>query len=196
MSKTVKKKVQNSTLWDDFWRFVKQNEKVFWVVLLVLISFSFAFPTGAVFQSLGRQYPKLQVFGETVYDADYKAAGNDLGDIWEMRIQTSQVLNTVGLRDEIPPGWSTVNFTVRDALSMVEYFLYLKEADRLGIFISDAELGDEVLLHYHAARALDEARRTGQLDRDALGTGLKALRASGEFDVDEVAYPLESSIRS
>ncbi|MBI4584251.1 MAG: hypothetical protein HY717_09550 [Planctomycetes bacterium] len=137
---------KEQTTWDRFWLWVKVNEKVFWVVLLVLISFSFAF-TGATttyFGTLGSKSPRLKIDRKVIYDRDQIAANSEI-----------LVINTF-LADTFRP----LRFGEgRDGrLDWVDYLLFQHEADRLGIIISKDELGAAIREIYWGMRAAEDAR--------------------------------------
>jgi hypothetical protein len=191
-TKTRQTKQKDVSIWDRFWIFVKANEKVFWVILLVLISFSFAF-TGAVdsmLRSSGSGLPVVEVNGETLYQNDRMQVNYDVGRVMELRGDAIGLYQHAGLLNEVTEyleGWGNFQYgsTIDD---LVYYHLYLDAADERGIYVSDAELGTEVRFLFAAFQARSDAATTsiaqasGQLDREVLKRRMTALLGVRAFE--------------
>ena len=116
-------KGQDLTLWD---RFMKEsNQRVFWVVLLCAISFLFAFPEAG---SIGRQVAtgSVDVFGKV-----------------GRQVRTSKP--STSARDQIGrlvPGVLQSPTYNRSVSTPKMLYAYREEAKRMGLAVSDAELGE------------------------------------------------------
>ncbi len=111
--------------WDRFWAIIKANEKVMWVVLLVLICPFFAFPVSMdFFARSGRQNDTVaMVFGQSISQNDYTETLNGI-----------EVVRALRRFSPFEPDFSGV----------IDLRLHAIEADRLGIGVGDAELGAEI----------------------------------------------------
>jgi hypothetical protein len=142
----MSKKQLNS--WDRFWLTVKANEKIIWVGLLVLLSPTFAF-TG-YFTSRGwsgHNDTVATVYGRKVQRLDWNRTYNNLATVGKFHP------NRFSGRDAMSLGG-------RDQPDVLEFLMYQAEADRLGIRVSDEELGWAVRRVYwdvQAQRAAAEA---------------------------------------
>ena len=152
----MSKKEKNA--WDRFWIGVKENEKIIRVLLLLLLAPTFAF-TGA-FQSCmqqragGSNLLAFSIFGQDFTESDLAHARSEL-----------QMVNLVHPSQEFPD-WSR-----QDAIRLITFKL---EADRLGIRVSDEELGEMVRTVYQreaAKRAALESIR--ELTKDDKNRSLR-----------------------
>ena len=131
----MSKKEKNA--WDRFWLLVKENEKIIWVLLLLLLAPTFAF-TGAFssIMSSSRNSAFASVYGKTIYYQDFLYTRRGLQMVQEIR------------------GGGAFGL---DQSSILQYFTYKAEAERLGLRISDTELGAEVRRIYNNLLARDIA---------------------------------------
>ncbi len=125
------------TVWDRFWLWVKVNERIFWVILLLLICPAFAFtgPAASYIADFGGGAPVLIVYGDKIYQHDLEQARNVVSILGSLR--GSGAFGQSGL----------------DPYSLL---LYEREADRLGIAVSDRELGKEIRTIYQYRKALED----------------------------------------
>ena len=133
-SKNVRKQPE-ITLWKRWKMWLSRNEKILWVGLLILIAPLFAF-TGAVstFLQPGQDTRVLTAFyGKEVVVADLKRVGRFVGALRQI---SSSAL--AGAGDLILDGSPDFN------LNPYKYLLFKEKAARLGIRVSDAELGQRI----------------------------------------------------
>jgi hypothetical protein len=133
--------------WDRFWIYIKENEKVIWVLLLLILAPSFAF-TG-YFQTIGsasaRKRAVINIFGKDVTAEDYEHARLDI------RLVQEVAPHLLGADSRNP------YFTTSQA-GVTDFLIYLAEADRLGIRVSDLELGAQVRGSYQDLVAKEDAQ--------------------------------------
>ncbi len=125
--------------WDRFWLYVKQNEKIIWVLLLLLLAPTFAF-TGAFssFMTSQRNVKVASLYGRPVTRNQFTEAQRKIQLIRDIRRFSS---------------FST------EYQGVLEFLLYRMEADRLGLRVSDLELGAEIRKIYRNMLARDEGEK-------------------------------------
>ena len=147
---------------------VKANQKVIWVSLLILIAPSFAM-TG-IFTSSASYNPGKAVvnviFGQHITKADYEAAAFQLGSVGSLVI--SGFVNTF---TPLPGVLGSSEFSYpsdrqRDwrRMDLGEYFAYSAKALDLGIRVSDVELSGYIRELWRRAEAV--RRATAQLQNE------------------------------
>jgi len=171
--------------WDRFWVSVKANEKVIWVGLLVLLAPTFAFPI-SMFTGHERSGTQMVIFGEKISGADFRLASINLNMVTRIRHK--------------PSPFVAMDYATGDFRPDVQRFLiYSREADRLGIRVSDQELGAEVRGLYWMlsaqesgfesmlkAKKAEKAEKNSDMEARqafsmAYGARLKELQDRGEF---------------
>ena len=156
-SKNVRKQPE-ITPWKRWKLWLSRNEKVLWVGLLILIAPLFAF-TGAVSSFLQpAQNTDVQTvyYGEDVTIADLKRASRFVGAL--RRIASSAL---AGASDLILGGPPDFNF------DPYKYCLFKKKAARLGIRVSNTELGQRIQELWREG----EATRLAAVEVSALPSG-------------------------
>jgi hypothetical protein len=142
--------------WDRFWLSVKANEKLIWVVLLVVLAPTFAF-TSQFYSWLGSRNPVVAtVFGRKLKNLEW------------LRLQRS--LAGVG---QFMPNRFYHQGDGRGRADVFTFLMYLEEADRLGIRVSDPEVGAVIRSIYWQIKAEEEAiaevrkeSKAGKKDQD------------------------------
>lgn len=185
------------SLADRVMNFIKVNEKLIWVILLVLISFSFAF-TGATqsfLQGCGSDRPAMRIEGDVVTISEIQRANVEVAWVNSMREIVAAAYQRAGMLPEVLDflqEWSRARFSSEgEGYSMVDFFLFLREADRLGIYVSDAELGHELRRMYWSAKTIKDIREstlfkaTGELDKDSMARMLRELSSRRAWNFRE-----------
>lgn len=121
---------------------VDQNQKVFWVVLLAVLSFTFAFPqVGSIFAPSASSQVVQEVFGKPFSRADYEQTRNQLVAI--------QHVAPNAFVSEVEPRTSSLTLPLESTrqgpslgINAIDFHIYLEEAKRLGLRVSDYELGE------------------------------------------------------
>ena len=176
MAKNRKQKEQG--FFDRIEAWVKGNQKVIWVGLLVIIAPTFAM-TGIFTGSLSYNSDKTvvnRVFGKDVTAADYKAVAGKLKSVGGLIL--SSFYNTFtplpgvlgnsefSYPSDRQPGWSQ--------LDPGEYFAYTEKALSLGIRVSDVELSGYIRELWRRAEAV--RRASVQLQNDPASQDPSAQR--------------------
>ncbi|MBN1441559.1 MAG: hypothetical protein JXA90_02570 [Planctomycetes bacterium] len=184
----AKQRQRQPNAWERFMLWIDANQKVFWVVLLAALSFTFAFPQVAqVWNPRTGDRVLYEVFGERFTKSHFDAIERELqavltlaGGAYASRTRTESLVfpraDDSGYRVDIAP---------------LQFHVYLKEAQRLGLRISDAELGEWRRRIWREYTAIIRARE--QLE--ARGTDLTSQNARWEFFQlqQEIAKELETS---
>ncbi len=144
----MSKKEPNS--WDRFWLYVKENEKIIWVLLLLILAPSFAF-TG---------YFSTWMTSSTRKSAVATIAGKSVS-----RDEFDQARVGLFLVQEVAPEYLSQRqerLFGTDFSGVIDYLILLREADRLGIRVSDYELGSQVRSIYRVILAKEDAQKAVQ----------------------------------
>jgi hypothetical protein len=164
--------------WDRFWVSVKANEKVIWVGLLVILAPTFAFPISSYIGGPQRRGTQMVVFGEKISGNDYHVATLGLRMVAGIRGPTYSPF----ISYENPYGGSR-----EWRLDVPRFLVYEREAERIGIRVSDQELGAQIRRIY-AIMAADEAGKKAGMQ------ALESLRAAQAGKKD--ALDQQSSIEA
>jgi hypothetical protein len=158
----MSKKEKNA--WDRFWLYVKENEKIIWVLLLLLLAPTFAF-TGAFSQILnegrGGNASHASYFGKTIKTRDFRKVQQGLGMVEEVR--------NVALRYDYSDRHMPIG---SDQRSVLDFLVRKVEAERLGLRVSDTELGAEIRRIYRNLKA-----------EEAGMNAARAVKADGKKDI-------------
>jgi hypothetical protein len=157
----MSKKEKNA--WDRFWLYVKENEKIIWVLLLLFLAPTFAF-TGAFSQLMdpgGRNTPYASYFGKTIKSRDFRKVQIGIGIVEEVRGSALRY----DMRDRHMPIGA-------DSRSVLDFLVRKVEAEKLGLRVSDAELGAEIRKIYRNIEAQEAAQKAAL-----------AVKADGKKDV-------------
>ena len=180
----MSKKEKNA--WDRFWIGVKENEKVIWVILLIILAPSFAFTgmySSCLTQARGNPV-HAQMFGRNIPESEYDQARREL--ILVHSVQGSR------------------EFPDASEWSVLQFLLYRTEADRLGLRVSDEELGGLIRIIYQRREAQAAAQESiqqlvkdektaknlkeevlNQVYQSTLMTKFQELRKTDQFDPDK-----------
>ncbi len=165
--------------WDRFWLSVKANEKIIWVGLLVILAPTFAFPIASnVFTGPSHGGTQMVIFGEKISGADYQMAMLDLRMVSRIR--------------RVPSPFVTIDYTNPGdfRLDVPRFLIYGREADRVGIRVSDQELGSEVRQLYWTLAA-QEAGREAMLK--ALGKAEKGEKKDSRMEGQQAFWQASSA---
>jgi hypothetical protein len=122
------------------------NSRVFWTLLLVGVSFTFAFPISGVLQT---DPPlDLEIFGESMTRSQAQEI--------EKGTQAVQLLNQLAGLGAVDLGVAL--FSLQADISPADFLTYRKEAQRQGIRVSDAELGEARRRLWRGVTTLEKAR--------------------------------------
>jgi hypothetical protein len=192
-----KRRDQKDGFRDRFWVWMKANEKVVWVMLLALISFTFAFP---VYNSAGSRSSSVRerIFGREITEAEVDSVQKQLPQVFNLgrplfvgesfggyafiQYRTLAWLNLSGRRNEA---------------NAEDFFLFVEAAQRLGLRVSDAELGrSRRRLYYHhlsTERALKQLSEQGlQPPRPDDFQALREYEEKFSVQADEIRLRLEA----
>lgn len=189
------------TLSEKLGLFMRNNEKILWVALLVLISFSFAFTgvTTDILSQAGQTQPLYEAFGETIYTKDFQDVDRELQAIDQLRQFALSAHFQAGLTAEITDRFQRnrqhtskpIEGGSPRVFSTLDYFLYLQEADRLDIHVSDQEIADEIRYLYRGVQAsLDSMesatfKATGRPDQAAMAAQLRLYAEKKVFSLEQ-----------
>ena len=152
----AKKRQKEKGPWDRFTLWMRSNQKVLWVALLILVCFSFGFvgPVQNFFMSAGGSQALEQVYGETISQTD-----------WKLVIDRLRILQPVlegawiATFEPLPGSLGEATSMIREiGGSPLDYFAFKERASRLGLRVADRELGDAVRILWQRHEALAYAR--------------------------------------
>ncbi len=182
--------------------FMRNNEKLLWVILLVLISFSFAFtgPVMDMFSGGGRSNDKLYlVYDETVYKNDLQELHSQFSTVTQLRQIAMSTYFGASLFTEISPRFATIKAYVDNptqegtqrSFSVLDSYIYEREADRLGIYVSEEELIEEILFLYRGIQVAIDSEETASFkatqkrDTAAMAIQLAQFKENRTFDAQK-----------
>jgi len=126
-------------VWDRFVIWMRRNQRIIWVLLLILVCFSFGF-VGPV-QQFFTGTPDLgavdRINGRVVTQLDFKVILDRLSVV-------SSVLQRAWLCDYQLPGVLMAALASIRELNPLDYYALRDEADKLGMMVSSRELGDYI----------------------------------------------------
>lgn len=152
------------------------NEKLFWVVFLVFIAFSFGFTMAPqqLMEGFGGGVVIGKVFDEEVTREEFKIAGEELGS----------AARFVG----VPFG--------EGGYSQWDYIVFQKEAARLDLVVSDEELGERVRNLYWGMKAMEGLDPSNSRSfQSEVQSEVERLREANQFNPKEYATLLKERFR-
>ena len=152
------------------------NEKLFWVVFLVFIAFSFGFTMAPqqLMEGFGGGVVIGKVFDEEVTREEFKIAGEELGS----------AARFVG----VPFG--------EGGYSQWDYIVFQKEAARLDLVVSDEELGERVRNLYCGMKAMEGLDPSNSRSfQSEVQSEVERLREANQFNPKEYATLLKERFR-
>lgn len=147
----------------------KANEKLFWVLFLTAICFSFGFAMGPeqLMSLMGGTSVRGQIDGEEVTLKEWTSADE------EIRVVSRMQLSPI--------------FFSEAGLNHWDYLMFLREADRQGVIVSDEELGERIRTIYWSLKAASE-------DPANRGERFDELKQANVFDEREYRTLLRESV--
>jgi len=155
----AKQSTKDQGLWDRFILWTHENQKVIWVVLLVIIAPTFAMtgPFTQFFSPSGgpESAPYAEIYGRTYTQGEVRRTQDQL-------VQAHRILQSLFLASSGEPlpgafGAGSGRFAYQP-VEAVELFELREKAKRMGIRVSDGELGEVIRDIWQRVEALDRAR--------------------------------------
>jgi hypothetical protein len=135
----AKKRRKEKGPWDRFVLWMRSNQRILWVVLLILCAFSFGFvgPVQDFFMGTMGSQAIERVYGETITQGDWKIAYERLSVLRPL-IQEAWFSTF----EPLPGALSEAALMFQQGgIDPLDYFAFQEKAHRLGLRVSDKELG-------------------------------------------------------
>ncbi|MCH2375864.1 MAG: hypothetical protein MK538_16890 [Planctomycetes bacterium] len=132
---------EDEGLWAVWKRWLRRNEKVLWVILLILIAplMAFTFPVTQFMASGPSDYAAARFYDEDVTVADVKKVQRLFAAVQQVAPMTLYETGRLFARER--------------EFDAVDFYLYKRTAERLGIRVSDPELGDRIRSNWRMLQA-------------------------------------------
>ncbi len=160
-----------------------ENQRVVWVVVLVLVCFSFGFvgPVQDFFMAPATNPTRARVYGRKVTEGDLDSLGTRLALLYRVFLRAGGVLPELGInRPLLPlPGLLDDAFEIAAGGASEEFFAFREKALREGFRVSDRELGEHVRFLWERVEALSAAHTEMNARREKAREDPSAPEPSG-----------------
>lgn len=135
----AKKRRKEKGPWDRFVLWMRSNQRILWVVLLIICAFSFGFvgPVQDFFMGTMGSQPIERVYGQTITQGEWKI------ELDRLNVLTPLIQQAWFSTFEPLPGAlsEAAAMLQREGIDPLDYFAFQEKAHRLGLRVSDKELG-------------------------------------------------------
>jgi hypothetical protein len=168
----AKQRNKNLTGWSRFRLWVENNQKVVWVLLLLIISPMFAFPVTSFMNPRSESRIIVdRVYGEKISQADYKRTSDALGLASVLTVGTERTLGIDRIAEfagSSPPGPFARIHVLLGAEAPLAYYIFKKKALDMGLRVPDEELAEHVreIWQWTEAQSLASAEVLSRSSKD------------------------------
>jgi hypothetical protein len=167
---------KNVTGWSRFRLWVENNQKVVWVLLLLIISPMFAFPVASFVNPSSESRVTIDhVYGERISQADYTRTRDALGSVISLTASIDGIAQYAGGGAPGPYGRARI---LLEADAPLAFYIFKRKALDMGLRVSDAELAEHIreLWQWMEAATLAAAEIQGRSPQDDLKDQSAAFR--------------------
>lgn len=155
----AKKEIKDLNAWERFIRWTEANQKVIWVVLLALISFTFAFPVGQVFDQNRLNDVHSVVYGKPITIGERNRLATAYGTVLQDLSAIRSGFMEFGQSEKsvLPAPLAVPGLSIYQGASVDDIIAFRRKAELMGFRVSEEELSRYVKELWWAKQSLSSA---------------------------------------